>query len=91
MMAINSHLTADYDADSDVLYITSGANAPAIAREDEPGMVWRYRRDNGRLVSLTLVEFAGYWAAQKRHVVTQIMERFHISEQAAETLLESVH
>jgi uncharacterized protein YuzE len=90
-MSERAHLTADYDADSDVLYITSCANGPAVAREDEPGMVWRYRTDDGKLVGLTLIEFAGYWSSQRARVVEQMMTHFHISEGAASTLLESVH
>jgi uncharacterized protein YuzE len=84
-------LSAEYDQKSDVLYILTNRNAPAISREEEIGMVWRYAVDGDRLVGLTLIEFQGYWRAHLTQVAREMSHRFGITQREARGMLESVH
>jgi uncharacterized protein YuzE len=85
-----SRIEIEYDRDSDVLYLTTPENAPAVAQEDEVGMVWRYDAKSGTLVGLTLIEFEGHWASRVAHVADEMAKRFHMTKRAALALLESV-
>jgi hypothetical protein len=86
-----STLSAKYDRKSDVLYILTNRNAPAISREEEIGMVWRYAVDGDRLVGLTLIEFQGYWRDHLKQVAREMSHRFGITQREAKEMLESVH
>jgi hypothetical protein len=91
MRAMASILATEYDRASDVLYIVTPQNAPAIGQEEELGMVWRYATDSNMLVGLTLIEFQGYWRDHLAHVAREMAERFGITQKEARNVLESVH
>lgn len=88
---MRSTLSTEYDRAGDVLYIVTVMNAPAISREEELGMVWRYDARKGNLVGLTLIEYKGYWVSRRPQVIREMSDRFGISPNEARRVLESVH
>lgn len=81
-------LSAEYDRDADVLYIVTPYNAPAVAKVDRPGMVWRYETAKGTLVGLTLIDFQGYWAQHLPEVAVEMSKRFGVPAKYAIMVLE---
>lgn len=77
-----------YDRRADVLYVSTDRNGPAVAREGDDGIVWRYLRDDGALVGVTIMDFAAYWLPRLDGLVAQIAARFHVPQKDAEKALE---
>jgi len=71
-------IQATYDADSDVLYLTSSSAIATRGLEDENGFVWRTGAD-GALVGLTVLDYRERWAADQSLLVRDISERFAIA------------
>lgn len=83
-----SELHASYDRSADVLYVTTSENGPAIAREADDGIVWRYLRDtNEHLVGATVMHFRCYWSEHMTDLVKQIASRFHVEAAQADRVI----
>ena len=50
-------LQYNYDEKYDILYISKIPNEPAIAEEDEDGIVIRYSYKTGKFVGITIFDF----------------------------------
>jgi uncharacterized protein YuzE len=83
-------LRSTYDRDSDVLYLTTRPGAHARSREEQPGLVWRYSVDDGKLVGLTVVDFSTHWRKRRPELVGQIAERFSLPVRDAQEVLDSL-
>ena len=75
-----------YDADSDVLYLTSSSAIAIRGVEDENGFVWRTCAD-GTLVGLTVLDYRERWAGDRSLLLRDIAERFAIAPAQALALL----
>jgi len=75
-----------YDADSDVLYLTSSSAIATRGVEDENGFVWRIGAD-GALVGLTVLDYRERWAGDQSVLLHDISERFAIAPAQALALL----
>ena len=75
-----------YDADSDVLYLTSSSAIATRGVEDENGFVWRTGAD-GALVGLTVLDYRERWAKDPSLLLRDISERFAIAPAQALALL----
>lgn len=85
-------LRARYDRLSDVLYITSDPDTPAVSEEgEEPGLMWRYAVDDGKLIGVTVMDFEAYWSRRSSQLIESLARRFHVSKKAAETALAVAH
>lgn len=83
---------ARYDRGSDVLYITTRPNAPAISEEeDEPGLMWRYAIGDGALIGVTILDFEAYWSLRSRELINSLSRRFHVSKKDAQAVLDTSH
>lgn len=60
-----SSLSVTYDSKGDCLYVTCDSNEPAIAEEDERGILHRYAMSDGRRVGITIPGFMGDYRQQK--------------------------
>jgi hypothetical protein len=85
-------LRSRYDRGSDVLYLTLCPDAPAITEEgDEPGLMWRYAVEDGKLIGVTVLDFAAYWSPRSSELIHSLIERLHVSKRTAEAALETAH
>jgi uncharacterized protein YuzE len=75
-----------YDADSDVLYLTSSSAIATRGVEDENGFVWRTGGD-GALVGLTVLDYRERWAGDLSVLLRDISTRFAIAPEQALALL----
>ncbi len=81
-----SELHARYDRRADVLYLYIDANAASTAREDERGIVWRFR-DDQRPVGATIIDFHEIWDGRMQELANALAEQFHMpARRAAKTL-----
>jgi hypothetical protein len=85
-----SEFETAYDQAADVLYVTTGANGPALAEEDEDGLVWRRSVGDGALVGLTVVDFAEVWQARLPTLIGSFAQRFSVPEPAAQAVFLGV-
>lgn len=88
-------MTADqfklkYDRFGDVLYFTTPTNRPALADEDELGLLWRYAVDGGDLVGVTVMDFSAYWSKHKGDLASRISTHFSVPEREIVRLLSNV-
>lgn len=83
-------LRARFDRSADVLYLSARPGVPARAREEEPGLVWRYASDDGELVGLTVIDVSTYWAERRPELISRIARRFMIDQSEAEKLVSSI-
>jgi uncharacterized protein YuzE len=90
-MSNPSPFKVDYDAITDVLYI-SKRRVPAVKGiEDEFGRVWRYD-SNGELIGLTVLDFLDMWNEKKSVLANEISEQFSVSRAQARFVLDhAVH
>ena len=61
-----SHLTVDYDAEMDVLYVSKGTPQPGVAIEIEEGIVLRLDPDTQEVLGLTILDFRAEFGDGKR-------------------------
>lgn len=78
-----------YDRMADVLYLYTDRNAPAMACEDERGIVWRFR-DNDEVVGATIIDYHELWGNRVQELARALAERFHVSTGSAARALASV-
>ncbi len=83
----NVSFNVTYDADSDVLYISTRRVAAARGIEDEYGIVWRYDR-HGELIGATVVDFYDHWFNRRPLLAGEISRRFHVPPPQAMVVLE---
>ena len=88
-------MTADqfklkYDSFGDVLYFTTPTNRPALADEDDLGLLWRYAVDGGDLVGVTVLDFSAYWSKHKNDLASRISAQFLVPEGEIVRLLSEV-
>lgn len=76
-----------YDRRADVLYLFTDYNAPATAREDDMGIVWRYA-DNSELVGATIIDFHEIWAERISELTAALASHFHLPPASAAKALE---
>ena len=76
-----------YDRGSDVLYITIRPGEHGIAREGLPGVMWRYGPENGKIVGVTILDFAHYWATHLDELTDDLGCRLNIRQDRAKSLL----
>jgi uncharacterized protein YuzE len=88
-MTSSSAFRVKYDRASDVLYVSKRAGVPALTREGQPGILWRYATQGGDLVGVTIVDFGAYWGSRRPALVAQLAGRFHIPPEDAREILES--
>ena len=87
----NETLNIKYDPASDVLYISKGQSAlPGVVKHGDPGLLWRHDAETGKLVGLTVMDYAYYWRPRLPDLVEQIARRLELSEKAAQDALRQV-
>ena len=79
-------IQTNYDADSDVLYLTASRDIASRGVEDDNGFVWRMGAD-GALVGLTVLDYRDRWAGDRSLLLRDMAERFAITPAQALALL----
>jgi hypothetical protein len=86
---MNEKLQMHYDQAGDVLYVSLGEPSCGVS-EEELGAVWRYDPTSGKLVGVTLVDFATFWRPRLPEIASLIAQRFHRSERETAYQLQQV-
>ena len=81
-------LVTEYDRLADVLYVATNRNGPAIGREGDDGIIWRYLDSDGTIVGMTVMDFDSYWRSHLSELASQLSARFHIAPKQAKRFLE---
>lgn len=82
-LKLNGHeLCFEYDAGSDVLYVSVIRPAPARSEEPVPGLILRYDIESGEAVGATIVDFDGYWRSKLSHLADAVGEHLHVPRDA---------
>ncbi|MCB1331998.1 MAG: DUF2283 domain-containing protein [Maritimibacter sp.] len=79
-----------YDKASDVLYIATRPGREAKSRESLPGVLWRYDSEDGRIVGVTIMDYAYYWMPRLSDLTNDIGKRLHMNRTDVRSILESV-
>lgn len=66
-----------YDKNADVLYISTKLTGPSYRSEGENGIVWSHQIADGRLVSMTVMDFNSQWQNRLAHLTEQLNEQLH--------------
>ena len=66
-----------YDKSADVLYISTKLTGPSYTSEGENGIVWSHQIADGRLVSMTVLDFNAQWQSRLAHLTEQLTEQLH--------------
>ncbi len=66
-----------YDKNADVLYISTKLTGPSYTSEGENGIVWSHQIADGRLVSMTVLDFNAKWQSRLAHLTEQLTEQLH--------------
>lgn len=77
-----------YDRRADVLYLFTDRNAPATAREDAMGIVWRYA-DDSELVGATIIDFHEIWSGRRAELTDALASHFRLPRRRAAKALEA--
>jgi len=85
-----TELHTRYDRRADVLYLFTDENSPAVACEDELGIVWRYV--NGRhLVGATVIDFHELWADRLDELASALAKGFRLPAKRTEKVLAKAY
>jgi hypothetical protein len=82
-------LSISYDRDSDVLYVSTRADVPALSEEEKPGLLWRYDPESGDLIGVTIVDFGTFWSRRRSELIADFASRFQMSPEEARRALDS--
>ena len=77
MPSERAHFILDYDQITDVLYVYLEARVPSRAEEDDDGLIWTYRLDNGTPLGVTIVDYNDFWRSRRARLVSRMSEVFH--------------
>jgi hypothetical protein len=66
-----------YDKHADVLYISTKLTGPSYRSEGENGIVWSHQIADGRLVSMTVMDFNAQWQNRLALLTEQLNEQLH--------------
>jgi hypothetical protein len=66
-----------YDKSADVLYISTKLTGPSYRSEAENGIVWSHQIADGRLVSMTVMDFNAQWQNRLALLTEQLNEQLH--------------
>jgi hypothetical protein len=66
-----------YDKNADVLYISTKLTGPSYRSEGENGIVWSHQIADGRLVSMTVIDFNAQWQNRLALLTEQLNEQLH--------------
>ncbi len=66
-----------YDKNADVLYVSTKLTGPSYTSEDENGIVWSHQISDGRLVSMTVLDFNAQWQNRLAQLTEQLNEQLH--------------
>jgi hypothetical protein len=66
-----------YDKNADVLYISTKLTGPSYRSEGENGIVWSHQIADGRLVSMTVMDFNAQWQNRLALLTEQLNEQLH--------------
>ncbi len=84
-----SAIQARYDKFADVLYVTTGRNAPAKSKVDADGLIWRYATPGGEPVGVTITDFRAFWVGHIPEIAASMGRMFHIPDREVADVLES--
>lgn len=82
-------ITARYDRSADVLYVTTDRNAPAKAKVDGDGLIWRYAMSTGEPVGVTIMDYKSFWVDHLAEIVSSVAKVFHVSASQASAAIRS--
>ena len=74
-----------YDKNADVLYISTKLTGPSYISEGESGIVWSHQIADGRLVSMTVLDFNAQWQNRLAQLTEQLNEQLHAPSPAGPT------
>lgn len=80
-------LHASYDRCADVLYVVTSDNAPARARMDANGILWRRAFDDNRVVGATIMDYTSSWRSDPQTLESIMSRNFHVSPKAVRRVL----
>jgi uncharacterized protein YuzE len=81
----HDRLTADYDADADVLYLSLGPPVPSESEDDPAGIVLRWSLQSGKPSGATVVGYRDYlWP----DLISLLVRHLHVSAREAEQAIE---
>lgn len=66
-----------YDQNADVLYISTKLTGPSYTSAGENGIVWSHQIADGRLVSMTVLDFNAHWQNRLALLTEQLTEQLH--------------
>ncbi|WP_085338753.1 DUF2283 domain-containing protein [Aquidulcibacter paucihalophilus] len=66
-----------YDKNADVLYISTKLTGPSYTSEGEDGIVWSHQVADGRLVSMTVLNFNARWQSRLAQLTEQLTEQLY--------------
>lgn len=66
-----------YDKNADVLYISTKLTGPSYTSAGENGIVWSHQIADGRLVSMTVLDFNTHWQNRLAYLTEQLTEQLH--------------
>ena len=66
-----------YDKNADVLYISTKLTGPSYRSEGENGIVWSHQIADGRLVSMTVMDFNAQCQNRLALLTEQLNEQLH--------------
>lgn len=86
---MNDPFRLRYDSGADVLYVSIDQAAPAYGEEgDAPGLVWRYRDADDRLIGVTVMDFHSYWKPRFAKLVNEFADHFGLPHSRVKQALE---
>ncbi|WP_313586310.1 DUF2283 domain-containing protein [Aquidulcibacter sp.] len=66
-----------YDQNADVLYVSTKLTGPSYTSEGKNGIVWSHQIADGRLVSMTVMDFNALWQNRLAYLTEQLTEQLH--------------
>jgi|SRR5664279_5825986 len=82
-------LTADYDRNSDVLYVTFGPPRPGYGEDGPDDVVLRYGEDDDTPSGVTVVGFrSNSWLAKSHDLAGIISQHVGVSQSVAQEVIE---
>lgn len=72
-----SDFDVTYDQNADVLYISTKLTGPSYTSHGADGIVWSHQIADGRLVSMTVLDFNAQWQSRLALLTEHLTEQLH--------------
>jgi len=91
-MTPEHRISASYDELADVLYLSTSGERKMRFEDDpnEAGVVWRYSRETGEPVGVTVMDFGEEWSARLADLADRVSHVLHVEPDHALSVLIAV-